>query len=216
MKKFFSVLLTLALLVGMTQPITVNAAVKYNLTDYQAILDKLNTQYGTETRFATPEELNKIGLKPQKINISPVEFEKELLIAIDENAKVNLEARATWLKRQQTQINERSQGLERSIIPLTTSYSYSHTKSVTGAYVTLNAQVSNVGAWRFTSVTNVFTSNDQSLPYPWFSATAYNYQYTDSYRTCSIALAGFTIDRYGVVIDPSATRYVDFWAGSNM
>jgi len=54
------------------------------------------------------------------------------------------------------------------------------------------------------------------FPIHGFFAETYNYEFIDSRRTCAINLYGFTIDKYGNIVDSYASRYVEFWAGTNM
>lgn len=217
MKKLLSVLLTVVLLIGAMPTMAFAAENEYSKADYQAVFDKLNSRYGTGTRFATPEELQKIGLKPEKINISPAEYEKEMIKAIEAEATVTREAVIASQKLRRVQADESGSGIcvpGKSVTPLAAYY---HTKRITGANAHLEATVNNTGGfWSFGQIGNVWTSADQSIPYPWFAAQSYNYTLLDTRRTCAISFSGYTIDRYGSIVSSNASRYVEFWAGTNM
>lgn len=219
MKKLFLILLSLALLVGVVPTMAYVAEGNYDNMEYQAVLEKLNAEYGTKTRFATSDELKIIGFEPEKIDVSPAEFEIEVLTAIEASKKANREALEASLKLQKVQIDESGSGIckpRNSISPMA-SYPYYHSKPVTGANVHLEAVVFDTGGfWKFSTIDSVWTTSSQSIPFPWFAAETYNYDLIDTRRTCAINLYGFTIDRYGVIVDPAASRYVEFWAGTNM
>lgn len=209
----------LILFIGLVPVMAYAAEENHDRAEYQAILDKVNAECGTEIRFATPEELEKIGLKPDEIDISPAEFEILILKEVEVCKVANAEAIAKSSKYKGIQPDGSGSGVCKpgKMESARGSYSYYHSKPVTGANVHLEATVNNdYGAWRFSSVDSVWTSSTSSIPFPWFSATTYNYAYYDSYRTCAISLQGFTIDKYGAIVDSNASRSVDFWAGTNM
>jgi len=156
---------------------------------YQAVIDRVNARYGTKVRLATPEELKKVGLIPEKITISPEEFEAELIREIEASKAANLEAQEAASKLKRIKSDESGSGVcspGRITTPMA-SYPYYHSKQVKGANVHLEARVFDTGGyWKFSSVESVWTTSTQSIPYPWFFAETYNYEFIDSRRTCAI------------------------------
>lgn len=219
MKKLFALLLAVVLLMGAVPTVAFAAETSYSKADYQVVLDKLNALYGTKIRFATAEELQKIGFVPESIEISPAEFEKEMLNQIEVCEAANLEALAASERSRSMKVDESGSGIckpSRVVIQGST-YPYYDIRPVTGANVHLEAVVNNHnGYWQFSRIKDVMTTSTQSIPYPWFLANTYNHQFIDTRRTCALDLYGSTLDRYGAIVDPHAYRYVEFWAGTGM
>ncbi len=218
MKKLFAVLLAVVLLMGAVSTIAFAAETSYSKADYQAVLDKLNALYGTKIRFATEEELQENGFVPESIEISPAEFEKEILNQIVVCEAANREALAASERSRSMKVDESGSGICKSsrVVTQGATYPYYDIRPVTGANVHLEAVVNNYnGYWRFSRIEDVMTTSTQSIPYPWFLAETYNYQFIDTRRTCALDLYGSTFDRYGTIV-PNAYRYVEFWAGAGM
>jgi len=97
---------------------------------YQAVIDRVNARYGTKVRLATPEELKKVGLIPEKITISPEEFEAELIREIEASKAANLEAQEAASKLKRIKSDESGSGVcspGRITTPMA-SYPYYHSK----------------------------------------------------------------------------------------
>lgn len=63
-----------------------------NLQDYQDVIDRINEKYGTEVHFASDEEIKKLGIEVEPIDISPEEFETYISRLVEQNEAANTEA----------------------------------------------------------------------------------------------------------------------------
>lgn len=168
--------------------------------NYQAIIDKLNAEYGTDVHFATKEEMVNLGIESDAIDISVKEFEAYIRSLIEAKLTANYEAQVASSRLDSEEICKSGSGecvamaTDSEVMPLT-SYRVIRTKEVAGSYVRLTAIVNDTTYWKYSSIEEVYCyyiAGENSAP-P-FMAETYNYS----------------------LIDANAYRYVEFWAGSGM
>lgn len=241
MKKLLGLFITIALLLSVSIPAfaaTNNTNSEQDITlgnnAYEAVIKKLNAEYGLNMRFATDTELEKFNIVVEKdINkVSLHDFEKQLRAQIEANKLANEQAKQ--------KIAENQANLNDSIITgsgvvsnsktdtqlsattdvqlLATTSTVTRSKPVDGATVYLTATVTDAsGYWTYYSINDVRVTYTAGVnTEPAFYAETYNYSLIDSRRTCALSLYGYTIGDWGVIIDDNAYRYVEFWAGSGM
>ena len=226
-RSILAVVVALILVVGL-MPTSALAASSESQTaqaisSYQLVLDKLNSEYGTDVHFATAAEASKFGISESFAGVSLEDFEKTIRAEIIANQEAEAKAIAESTRLQREAAVESGSGVcgtpqfDMSPTPKA-SYSVQRSKDVAGATVHLTATVNNNnGYWTYSSFTQVYTTYvaGQNTT-PAFGASTYNYSFIDARRTCAISLYGYTMGSYGVIIDNNAYRYVEFWAGSGM
>jgi hypothetical protein len=208
---------------------------------YQLVIDKLNEEYGTKVHRMTSDEQKKLGIKTEPVAVSLTDFENELRIAIIEDRRANREALAQIVKAGVSDIKMEPMNTrvkvsfdstgelssvstgELSSVSTGELSSLSRVSStatiykiISGCSAYLQATASNAaGYWKFTSFGSTWTTwvNGRDST-PIFVSSTYGRKYLDGSRTCAIKYSGYTMDKYGNLINSNASRYVEFYAGS--
>lgn len=229
-KMFTMLLVIICLFAGIQTNVLAASVTNIELSDeigtsqnnYQSIIDKLNAEYGTDVHFATKDEMSKLGIEAEEIDISAKEFEAYIRSLIEANLTANHEAQIAFASLETQDICESGSGscvamdTEADVMPLT-AYRTIRTKEVAGSYVRLTAIVNDTSYWKYSSIEDVYCyyiAGENTTP-PFFAET-YNYSLIDARRTCALKLYGYTMGNYAIIIDANAYRYVEFWAGSGM
>ena len=103
-------IMTMILLVFMPTLSATDVKNSHN-SDYQAVLDRLNEEYGMQMRFATEEELAKVNFNFKDISdISIEEFEAQLRRDIDADNIANEQAKKKIEQLENKKIDDSGSG----------------------------------------------------------------------------------------------------------
>lgn len=187
--------------------------------DYQRVIDKINSIYGTNVHFASDEEMKKYNIEVEPIDISVEEFEAYISEMVEADKEANAMAEETARDADYSELysvdQKKNMSATETAQPSATSKNVNQSKKVSGATVHLSATVNNNGGfWKYSSINDVYTTYTANVnSSPAFGCRSYSYSLIDTRRTCALKLYGYTVGNYGVIIDSNASRYVEFWAG---
>ncbi len=173
-------------------------------SEYQAVLDKINAEYGTNARFATPEELALIGSSLVDVTTLTLdEFEQSIIKAIQ---SINAGG-----SRQLPIQGERYESPYGDSAARTVK-AYYENKRLTDCTVHLSGTVSDAnGFWQFAEISHAYASPIFNNNGVGFSSTSYTYSFLDTRRTCSVTVSGWTMTQTGIYII-ATTRNASFTA----
>lgn len=220
MRRQFQVIsLLMAVLLTVLMPFSAMAGTRSNGVNYQAILDKLNAEYGTGARFATEKELAAVGMSKSAqasyLSMTALQFEIYMRTQIEAELKETAAANAAWEAIDSSRVVERGRLRgEKSSIEVQTSKTVTRYKSVTGARMYLEATVDNTpGYWVYKTIKSAWT---EASSFPAFVGDEFDYNLIDSRRTCALKAYGYVVNKDGIITNNSASRYAEYWAGNGM
>jgi len=226
MKKFISIVMAMCMVFTLgttalaadvnTTQLSGNAAV-------QAIMDKVNAEYGTDFHFPTAAELSKANLSNDNIISDPTPeqlklFEEQLRESAKSSSEINAKSKAAWeaaLKESGgVYYTKGSEGLDYVAEPMIRLPKFG-SKKIVGATAKIEAWAndnSGYWAWEYVSVIECIRDYNTDL---YFNMEDYNYTFIDSKRTCTVNYIGTKWEKniLGWFMPSALTQYVEWWAG---
>jgi hypothetical protein len=187
-----------------------------NLAPYQAVMNKINAEYGLNYHFPSKAELSKANLSnPDTFDANTVtvaQFENALQKVAESQSQENAQAKSSWNTALKKSATDDSLNTVESIEPMDASRDL--TKAITGGTAEfLGIESDSGGYWRWTffQSTNVIT--DYNSDTARFFLSDYNYSFIDAHRTCAVNYIGTLYNKILAWWIPSdSTQYVEWYA----
>jgi hypothetical protein len=192
-----------------------------SLAAYQAVMDKINTEYGTDYHFPSADELAKANLSNpttfDKSTISVKKFEDELRQSAEALATDNANAKFQWQAAvTKADAEDSAPSVNASISPAPALELVTHgTKALTGGSAYFEGwENNNNGYWMWEYLNTTSVTTDYNNTSKQFFLDSYNYSYLDGKRTCAVNYVGTLYTKVLVWwIPASSTQYLEWYAG---
>lgn len=228
MKKILSIMM--AIIVTISLSTTVFAVGKSDVTSpYQEVIDRLNAEYGLEMRILSNDEKAKISPNTgftDYTELTVEEYEEDLRECIEKHLSANKEAtekihaiqnnsKTTWVSVPcKTFDSEEDLLAYFGDVGTKATSTGVQKKDIAGSTAYLACTIDDSPYYRYTDIIEILTSTSSLLHTPpLFYGQSSTYSLIDARRTCAINIEGYTTTADGTYIG-TATRYVEFWAGS--
>ncbi len=197
-----------------------------SISNYQALIDKINKEYGVSLFIPTKTELKKAEISntsraTSMSSESKEQFEDQLREIAKNLSKQNTEAQAAWEAATSNKSEDSPIVTSGKLVASVTNVS-SQNKDIEGAEAYFEGYVNDsTGYWRWTKFTKTGVTPDYSSDTVKFMMDdkygTYSYKFIDSHRTCSVIYKGtmYTNTILGWVAAKSS-QYVEWYASEGL